>query len=45
MSGGDSTADDDEMLTMRPDPASRMAGSTAWVQRTTPKTLVSNMDW
>ncbi len=32
---------DDEMLTMRPQPASIMSGSTAWVQWKTPLRLTS----
>ena len=32
---------DDEMLTMRPQPASIMSGSTAWMQWKTPLRLTS----
>ena len=34
---------DDEMFTIRPRRASRIPGSTCWMQRTTPSTLVSKV--
>src|SRR5580693_9198958 len=41
MNGWPECAEDEEMLTIRPQPASSMSGSTAWVQWNTPLRLTS----